>query len=41
VISSSAAFDFMADKFNEIPLTGRLKTPVGKTEPFEVRLPRG
>lgn len=41
VISSSAAFDFMADKFNEIPLTGRLKTPVGKTEPFEVRLPQG
>ena len=41
VLSSSAAFDFLSDKFNEIPLTGRLTTPVGKTEPFEVRLPRG
>jgi len=41
VLSSSAAFDFLSDKFNEIPLSGRLKTPVGKNEPFEVRLPRG
>lgn len=41
VISSSAAFDFLAAKFNEVPLTGRLQTPVGKTEPFEVRLPTG
>lgn len=41
VISSSAAFDFLANKFNEVPLTGRLNTPVGKTEPFEVRLPTG
>jgi hypothetical protein len=41
VISSSAAFDFLAAKFNEVPLTGRLTTPVGKTEPFEVRLPTG
>lgn len=41
VISSSAAFDFLAAKFNTVPLTGRLNTPVGKTEPFEVRLPTG
>lgn len=41
VISSSAAFDFLSAKFNEVPLTGRLKTPVGKTEPFEIRLPNG
>ena len=41
VISSSAAFDFMADKFNAVPLTGRLKTPTGKNEPFEIRLPQG
>lgn len=41
VISASAAFDFMAAKFNAVPLTGRLSTPIGKTEPFEVRLPTG
>lgn len=41
VISSSAAFDFLAAKFNEVPLTGRLQTPVGRTEPFEIRLPTG
>lgn len=41
VISSSAAFDFQAAKFNEVPLTGRLNTPSGRTEPFEVRLPTG
>ncbi len=41
VISSSAAFDFLADKFNSVPMTGRLKTPTGKTEPFEIRLPNG
>lgn len=41
VISASAAFDFLADKFNEIPLSGRLVVPTGKTEPFEIRLPQG
>lgn len=41
VLSSSAAFDFLSDKFNGIPLAGRLKTPIGKSEPFEVRLPLG
>lgn len=41
VISSSAAFNFMDDKFNSVPMTGRLKTPTGKTEPFEIRLPQG
>lgn len=41
VISSSSAFDFLSDNFNKVPLVGRLKTPSGKTEPFEVRLPQG
>lgn len=41
VISSSAAFDFLNSGFNTVPLTGRLNTPSGKTEPFEVRLPTG
>lgn len=41
VISSSSAFDFLSDKFNEIPLAGRLTVPTGKTEPFEIRLPLG
>lgn len=41
VISSSSAFDFMSGKFNAVPLTGRLNTPTGKTEPFEIQLPTG
>ena len=41
VFSSSNAFDFLSDKFNSVPLAGRLKTPTGKTEPFVVRLPQG
>lgn len=38
VLASDTAFDFMADDFAEITLKGKLKTPVGKTEPFVVEL---
>ena len=36
VLTPSAEFDFLADDWNEIELQGRLVTPVGKTEPFEI-----
>ncbi len=38
VVSSGELFDFLSDNFGEIPLKGRLKTPAGKTEPFQVDL---
>lgn len=38
VLTSSGAFDFLADDFNKVPLNGELKTPLGKTEPFVVTL---
>lgn len=38
VISADSAFDFLSNDFATISLPGRLKTPVGKTEPFEVQL---
>jgi hypothetical protein len=38
VITSKAALDFLADNFGKIPLTGRMKTPTGATEPFTVDL---
>ncbi|KON79417.1 hypothetical protein PA01_12830 [Azoarcus sp. PA01] len=38
IISPDAAFDFLSSEFAELPLTGRMKTPVGKTEPFTVEL---
>ena len=38
VIASDNAFDFLADKFASLGLKGKLKTPVGKTEPFTVQL---
>lgn len=38
VVAPDTAFDFLADDFASIPLTGRAKTPVGKTEPFVVEL---
>lgn len=38
VLTPEGAFDFLQSEFAEVPLTGRLKTPVGKTEPFEVQL---
>lgn len=36
ILTPSAEFDFLADDWNELPLTGRMKTPVGKGEPFIV-----
>lgn len=36
VMSASSAFDFLASDFNKIQMKGRLKTPVGFTEPFTV-----
>ena len=38
VIAADAAFDFLADDFNVVSLPGRMKTPVGFTEPFTVHL---
>lgn len=38
VISPDAAFDFLKDDFNTVPLQGRLKTPAGATAPFTVKL---
>lgn len=38
VIAADSAFDFMSNDFATVTLPGRLKTPVGKTEPFIVRL---
>ncbi len=38
LISPDTAFDFVAENFGFISLKGRLTTPTGKTEPFEVRL---
>ena len=36
VLTPSGEFDFLGDDWNELPLTGRMKTPVGKAEPFTV-----
>jgi len=38
VIAADSAFDFLANDFAAVSLPGRLKTPVGKTEPFVVKL---
>ena len=38
VISADSAFDFLSNEFASIALPGRLKTPTGKTEPFQVQL---
>ncbi len=38
VIAADSAFDFLSGDFNKVSMPGRMKTPVGKTEPFEVRL---
>lgn len=37
-IAPDAAFDFLQDDFATVPLTGRMKTPEGMTEPFTVQL---
>lgn len=38
VVAADSAFDFLADDFNTVSLPGRMKTPVGFTEPFNVHL---
>jgi hypothetical protein len=38
VIAADSAMDFLQDDFAEISLPGRMKTPVGFTEPFTVSL---
>lgn len=38
IISADSAFDFLSNEFASISLPGRLKTPAGKTEPFQVQL---
>lgn len=38
VISADAAFDFLADDFNNVTLKGKPKTPAGFVAPFTVRL---
>lgn len=38
VVAADSAFDFLADDFNSVSLPGRMKTPVGMTEPFTVHL---
>ncbi len=38
VVAADAAFDFLSDDFATLPLSGRMKTPVGKTEPFVVEM---
>lgn len=36
VLTPEGEFDFLADDWNELPMTGRMKTPLGRTEPFVV-----
>lgn len=36
IISSDAAFDFLADKFGNVNLPGTMKTPLGMDAPFTV-----
>lgn len=38
VLTPDSAFDFLQNDFAEIQLKGRLKTPAGKTEPFQVEM---
>lgn len=38
IMSSAAAFDFLASDFNKASLKGRLVTPAGQAEPFQVKL---
>ena len=38
ILSAESEFDFLADDFGNVTLTGTLKTPVGKGEPFVVDL---
>ena len=36
VLSADSAFDFLADDFGNVSLTGNVKTPTGKDAPYEV-----
>lgn len=36
ILAADSAFDFLADDFGNVSLTGRLKTPEGKDAPYEV-----
>lgn len=38
IIAASDAVDFLSGEFVGVPLSGRMKTPAGKTAPFEVDL---
>lgn len=38
VLTPNSAFDFLKDDWNDVELSGRMKTPVGKSEPFTVEL---
>ena len=38
IIAADSAFDFLAADFATLTLSGRLKTPVGKDEPFTVQM---
>ncbi len=38
VVAPDAAFDFLSDSFATVTLPGRMKTPVGFSEPFTVEL---
>lgn len=41
IIAADSAFDFLQDDFASISLPGRMKTPAGFTEPFNVVLQNG
>lgn len=36
VLAADSAFDFLADDFGNVSLTGNLKTPTGKSAPYEI-----
>lgn len=38
VLTPSSPFDFLGDDFNQVSLSGKMKTPTGKAGPFEVRI---
>lgn len=38
IVAPSAAIEFLSGQFIGVPLAGRMKTPLGKTAPFNVRL---
>lgn len=38
VLTPDSEFDFLGDQFATVNLTGRMKTPAGKSEPFTVEL---